>query len=174
MTNYISCYSGSICSGSQLINCPDNYEVGPLFFSSQDLGFLNCLGNEIIRNVAGQYIFYYRIDEKRTPINIYSESKKKVFFPPVKIFARVEFHEPVQTFTQFRMDEIKKVSVYFDKFNLQKINLKPTPGDFIKFGNFILEINTVIELQPIYGIPDDMLQVKAECSTARENIFDGE
>lgn len=163
--------SQSLCSGSNTIGCPDSYSAGPLFFGPQDQNYLQCINAELIKNISGQWLMYYRIDPKRTVANIYGESKDKWFYPPVKIWARCEYHSPEQTVTNFTLDENRKLSVYFNKFMLQKINLKPTVGDMISYGDTYYEIDTLISDQPVFGIIDSQIEIKAECHRTRGTQF---
>ncbi len=173
MTLNCTLLSQSLCSGSSPIGCANSYDSGPMFFGDQDMSFVQCINSELIKNVAGQWIIYYRIDEKKTTLNLYGESKQKFFYPPVKIWTRVEYHSPEQTITNFSLDENRKISVYFNKLMLQKINLKPVVGDMVKFGDTIYEIDTIISDQPIHGIPWSMIEMKAECHRSRETQFNG-
>ena len=169
MTGLI-CDPQSLCSGSSPTSC--NEDFGNAFVGRKDINFINCLNSELLKNVVGQNLLYYRVDEERTQQNIYGESKRKLFLNPIKIFARVELHEPTQKFDQFSLDEESKVTVYFDKYDLYKNNIKPTVGDFIKFSTIVYEILTLWEWQPIYGIARESLLVKAECRSARDGQLD--
>ena len=164
--------SQSICSGSSQIGCIGSYGEGPMFFSNQDMNYFQCINAELLTSTIGQNITYYRIDEKRTTLNIYGESKIKHFYQPVKLFARVEFQDPEQTVTNFTVDENRKIMVYFNKMLLQKHNLKPTIGDYLSWGDTTYEIDKVTTLQPVHGVPWSMIEVKAECHRSRETQFD--
>lgn len=174
MTLNCALLSQSLCSGSSPIGCPDSYLPGPLFFSDQDMNFISGINFELIKNVAGQWIIYYRIDERRTTLNLYGESKIKNFFAPVKVWTRCEFLDPEQTTTNFTLDENRKVNVFFNRQMLTKINLKVTVGDFLSFGDTTYEIDKVTTLQPVHGIPFSMIEVKAECHRSRETQFNAE
>lgn len=167
----IACVSESLCSGS-VIGC--NYDDGPLFYSRIDNRFITCVNRELFHSVAGQYVYYYRIAEKETQVNFYNESKQKVFYNPIKLFARVEWEEPTQTIDIFTLDEKSHLIVYFDKFDLSKesINLKPTVGDFVKWNDRMFEILSAIEWQPIFGTAGDNLLIKCTCGYSREGQFD--
>ena len=166
----IGCFTGSLCSGSSgFIGC--GYEFGPLFVGQKDLKAINCWNAELIQNIIGQYIYYHRVDPIRTKANIYGESKRKNFLNPIKIFARVEKQEPTQTFNEFGLDQTDKVTIYFDKFQLWRFNIKPTVGDYISFGETnrtTYEILTVYSWQPVYGSVDDEILCKADCENTHQ------
>lgn len=165
----ISCSTSSLCSGS----C-ENEQYGPLFNQQADLKFIQCINRELLLTV-GQYVIYYRVSEKYTKANIYGESKRKFFLNPIKIFARVEKQEPIQTIGTYSLDQEDRIIIYFDKFQLERFNLKPSVGDFIKFGDvngIMYEILRVCPWQPVFGQPDQEILVKAECSNTRNTEVD--
>lgn len=170
----IGCITSSFCSGSEaFIGC--GYDYGPAFVSQQDLRAIQCWNREIISNIVGQYIYYHRVDPVRTKSNIYGESKKKNFLNPIKIFARIEKQEPTQTFNEFGLDQTDKITIYFDKFQLWRFNIKPTVGDFVSFGETnrtTYEILTVYSWQPVYGSVDDEILCKAECENVHQRQAD--
>jgi hypothetical protein len=144
-----------------------------MFFGNQDMNFMQSINSELIRCTIGQNITYYAIDEKKTTLNLYGESKKKFFRAPVKIYCRVEFLDPEQTITNFSLDENRKINIFFNKQMLTKINLKPTVGDFAVWGDTTYEIDKLTTLQPVHGIPFSMIEIKAECHRSRETQFNG-
>jgi len=166
----IACTTGSLCSAS-FIGC--GYSDGNAFLSNKDIQFINCLNSEIIKNVVGQNLSYYRVDEQKTEMNLYGESKVKTFRNPIKIFARIEVPEPIQTMGSFPLDEEDRLIVYFDKFDLYKHNIEPSIGDFVKAENEIVyEILKLYEWQPLFGALGNNVLVKAECINSRQTQID--
>ena len=59
-----------------------------LFITPREIDFISDLTKEIIKDVVGQKIYYYRIREDLTDTHdVYEEAENKVFNPPVEIEA---------------------------------------------------------------------------------------
>ena len=159
------CNTESLCSGSFPISC--DQEFGPKYVGRADIQFINCLNSELLKNIVSQSILYFRVDEERTQQNIYGESKRKFWKNPIKLFARVEVQEPTQKIDQFSLDEENKITIYFDKYDLYKNNVKPTVGDYVKFSTITYEILKLYEWQPLYGMAGENVLVKCECANIR-------
>lgn len=168
----IGCTTDSLYSGSIAIGCGDCMSEGPMFIASQDISFINGLNRELIKCVGAQKLTYFRVDPVRTAANIYGESKTKNFLNGVDIYARVEKQEPVQVINEFTLDQTDKISIFFDQYQLKRFNIKPTVGDFVRYGSILYEILTCVSWTPIYGIITEELLVKCECANVRNTQID--
>ena len=166
--------TSSLCSGSSIIGC--NYENfnEPIFTSVRDLAFIQCINSELLKRIAAQHILYYPISEQLTQQNFYNESKQKHFLNPIKLWSRIEWEEPSQTFNQFSMDEKSTITVYFDRYDLVKQNCNCSVGDFIKWNEMMFEIHSLTTWQPIHGMESQNLLMKATCRFSRQNQFNAD
>ena len=63
-----------------------------LFITPREVDFISDITKELVKDVRGQKIFYYRVREDLTEVHdIYEEAKEKIFNPPIEIEAGVEW-----------------------------------------------------------------------------------
>mgnify|MGYP003152510260 CR=1 FL=1 len=62
-----------------------------LFVTPRELDLISDLSQEIIKDVVGQKVYYYKVRKDLSDVHdVYEEAQEKVFNPPVEIDARVE------------------------------------------------------------------------------------
>jgi len=143
-----------------------------LFIGQQEIDLINEINKELIQEIIGQKIFYYAVSEKLTTADaLYGEAIKKVTYTPVEINALVLFNAPQQTMTQFDLDTIYSIEIYFHLHELAERGIAPKVGDFCKFGKTYYEIEQLTQPQIVYGQIDHKVQVKAVCRVARQGQF---
>lgn len=61
-----------------------------MFFGEKERTLFESLGKELVHGMLKESFLLFRIDLKRTKVHeVYGESKKKVWLPPVEIFGRI-------------------------------------------------------------------------------------
>jgi hypothetical protein len=145
----------------------------PLFVGDKETAFFDSIGKELIQRIIGQKITYYSVSEEHTKSdNLYDEAIRKTVFHSVEINALVLYNEPEQTNTQFSIDTIYSIEIYFHKHELEERDIKPREGDFCKFGDIIYEIEKLTEPQITYGQINKGVMTKAICRVSRKSQFD--
>ena len=146
---------------------------GPLFVGLRELDFFNCITKELIQKIISQKIIYYSVSEKHTNTHrLYDEAIKKTVFTPVEVNALILYNEPIQTSTQFSIDTIYSIEVYFHYNELEERNIIPREGDFVKFGKIVYEIEKLNQPQIVYGQIQNKVMVKAVCRVTRKSQFE--
>jgi len=92
-------------------------------------------------------------------------------FSPVEINALVEFGEPVQSTSNWSIDTVYTISIYFHDKELVERNVEPREGDFVKWGDIFYEIKTLTRPQLVFGQVENKVMLKAECRVSRESNF---
>ncbi len=145
----------------------------PLFVSSRELDFFTGINKELIQRIIGQKIVYYSVSEELTKTHsLYNEALRKTTLRPVEINALILFVDPQQTNTNFGIDTIYKIEVYFHKSELAERLIVPHEGDFVKFGAVFYEIEQLTEPQITFGQIDHKVMLKAVCRVSRQSQFD--
>lgn len=143
-----------------------------LFIGPEEVSFFDSIAKEVIQEVVGQTITYFSVSEELTKADdLYGEATRKTVYTPVEINALVLFSEPEQRTTQFTIDTIYRIEVYFHQHELAERGLRPREGDFVKFGPNIYEIEKLTQPQMVYGQIENRVQHKAICRMAREGQF---
>lgn len=146
---------------------------GPLFVTPREVNFFNHISKELIQRIVSQRVIYYSVSEEHTKTHkLYEEAIRKTVFTPVEVNALVLYENPVQTSTQFTIDTIYSVEVYFHMHELEERKLIPREGDFVKFGNILYEIEKLTRPQIVYGQMNNEVMVKAECRVSRKSQFE--
>ena len=147
----------------------------PLFLGKKERDLVKQVNDELIERVIGQQILYYPIDITRTNFHpIYGESMDKVFLPPVRVFALIDWDSLETTTNEHGIDRATEITVHFHKKRLaDDQNLYVTEGDFILYGDYYYEIVTWSEPRRLFGQIEHKMEVSAKCVLSREGLFDG-
>ena len=147
--------------------------MGRLFVGDREVAFFNLVTKELMQKIVCQKVLYYSVSEEHTNTHrLYNEAIRKTVFRPVDVNALVLFNEPVQTATEFTIDTIYSIEVYFFIEELQDRNLVPREGDFVKFGDIMYEIEKLTKPQIVYGQVERSVMVKSICRVSRKSQFE--
>lgn len=143
-----------------------------LFVTARELNFISDITKEVTKDVVGQKIYYYSISEINTRTNgLYNESPEKIFDNPIEIEALVESPENQIKTHVFGPEKINKLNVFVQYRDLVDKGINITIGDFLQYGKFIYEITQATQLNPIYGMVEQLDGIKLECVQARIGQF---
>ena len=143
-----------------------------MFITNREIDLINNITNEVIKDICGQTIIYYAINEEYTKTNFYSESDQKVFDTPLEIEVLVEYTgESEVTMTKFGMDSIFEISVFFHNKDLLNKNIVLREGDFIQYVGRFFEITKLTRPKDIFGQNENIVGIHANCRTARKEQF---
>jgi len=123
-----------------------------LFLTPREIGFFSDIAKELIKDVIDQKIFYYSVSELRTPASdVYGESMRKVFDPPVEIEALCDTPNFENTNDAFSLDTVVKISIYVQHSDMVDKGIEIKAGDFFSYGKVFYEISSVNIIKPIHG-----------------------
>lgn len=144
-----------------------------LFVTSRELDFINDTVKELIKDVSGQKIYYYRVRPEFTNIHaVYEESVDKIFDPPIDIECRVEYKpEDVRT-NKFGSEEFYTLDVYFHARDLIEKDIEVKEGDFLNFDATWFEVVKSTVNAIVYGQIEHVMGIQATCKQARQGLID--
>ncbi len=144
-----------------------------LFLGQKEADFFSDLTKEIIKDVAGQKIFYYTIREDLSDVHdVYEESMHKIFNPPIELECLVEWQQSEVKTTQFGHEQIKVINAYLHDRDLIDRNLNIRQGDYISYGEFFFEITSLFKDKIVYGQVERAVSMKLIAKQTRiEHIF---
>lgn len=144
-----------------------------LFITPRELNFISDITKEMMKDVVGQCIFYYPINEVKTKVDdIYHEAVKKVFDNPIRLDALVDAHFQEDTkINQFGVDSQYKIEVFLQYRDLVDKGISVQVGDFFSFSDIFYEVTERVVMQNIYGLPEHKGGVKLIGTKARETLF---
>lgn len=149
----------------------------PMFFGEKERDLVKQVNDEIIERVVGQQVLYFAIDYDNTEFHpLYGEAIEKTFYPPVRVYALVEFQGIETNFLEnMALDKATKIKINFHKRRLtEDQDLYVREGDFVRYGEVYYEIVKLIEPKLLFGQVEHRFEIQAECIRARDGLFNGE
>jgi hypothetical protein len=144
-----------------------------LFITPREIDFISDLTKELIKDVVGQKIFYYRVREDLTNVHdVYEEAENKVFDPPVEIEARIEWSAASVKTNRFGGEEMYTINAFLHERDLLDRDISPEPGDFFSYGDTFYEITTATVDTNAYGQIEHAIGLKLTAKQARRGLID--
>lgn len=142
-----------------------------LFITERELDLISDLTKEVIKDVIGQRVFYYRVREDLTQVHdVYSESQSKVFDPPLEIDALVEWTSPEVNTGQFGSETRGIVTVMIHQRDILDKGITVREGDYFSYGSTFYEITSTIPISKIFGQIEHLTGYKLAGKQAREGL----
>jgi hypothetical protein len=142
-----------------------------LFITERELDFISDITKEIIKDVIGQKVFYYRVREDLTQVHdVYSESQEKIFDPPLEIDALVEWIQSEVTTGQFGSETRGTVNVVIHQRDVLDKGIVIREGDYFSYGPIFYEIVSNIPISKIFGQVEHLTGYKLSGIQAREGL----
>jgi len=139
-----------------------------LFVGQREVDFFADITKEVIKDVAGQKVFYYTIREDLSNVHeIYEESPQKVFNPPIEIEAMVEWQPSEIKTTNFGTETIKTITLYLHYRDLLDRGIVFKEGDYFSYGSFFFEATSIIYDKLIYGQVERVVSMKVNGKQTR-------
>ena len=144
-----------------------------LFVGQREVDFFADITKEIIKDVAGQKIYYYTVREDLSDVhNVYEESMHKIFNPPIELECLVEWQPSEVKTNQFGHEQIKQITAFLHGRDLIDRDLNILQGDYISYGEYFFEITSLIYDKLVYGQVERIVSLKLNAKQTRiEHIF---
>lgn len=144
-----------------------------LFVTPREIDFINDTVKEIIKDVMGQKIYYYRVRPEFTNIHdVYEEAIDKIFDPPVEIECRVQYQpEEVRT-NKFGSEEYFTIEAWFHARDLIERDIQIKEGDFFNFDATWFEVVKSMVDTIVYGQIEHSMGIHVVCKQARQGLID--
>lgn len=123
-----------------------------LFITQREINFINDIGKEIVKDVIGQKIYYYSINEVKTRIHdVYEEAPEKVYENPINLDALVKYEPQDVRANYFGSEEFYTIEAYVQQRDLNDKGISVEEGDFFSFGEVFFEVIQAPDSNIIYG-----------------------
>jgi hypothetical protein len=144
-----------------------------LFITNREIAFINDITKEYVKDIVGQFIYYYPISTLKTQIHpIYEEAVEKIFENPIKLEVLAGQPEWSASANQFGIEQTRKLEVFVQVRDLLDKGFKVEEGDYFIYGDMPYEIMTAIQINNIFGQVDHELGYKLTARLARKDQFD--
>ena len=139
-----------------------------LFVGQREVDFFADIAKEIIKDVAGQKIYYYTVREDLSDVHdIYEESMQKIFNPPIELECLVEWQPSEVKTNQFGHEQIKTISAFLHGRDIIDRDLNIRQGDYISYGEYFFEITSIIYDKIAYGQIERVVSLKLMAKQTR-------
>lgn len=147
-----------------------------LFITPRELNLISDITKEFMKDVVGQKVYYYPINEVKTKVDgVYNEAVQKVFDNPIALDALVDSHFQTDTkIDQFGVDAQYKIEVYLQHRDLVDKGINVAIGDIFSFSDVFYEVTERAYMRNIYGLPEHKDGVKLVGTRARDSLFKAE
>ena len=123
-----------------------------LFISPREINFINDLAKELVKDVAGQKIYYFPISEVKSRVHdVYEEAVDKIFDDPIEIECFVKYEEPATKTDRFGSEKYFSVTAYIQSRDLLDKGIEILEGDFFSYGSVFFEVITSPGTNVIFG-----------------------
>jgi len=126
--------------------------MGRLFITPREINFINDLAKEVVKDVAGQKIYYFPISEVKSKVHtLYEEAIDKIFDDPIEIECFVKYEEPSTKTDRFGSEKYYTVTAYIQSRDLLDKGIEILEGDFFSYGSVFFEVITSPGTNVIFG-----------------------
>lgn len=144
-----------------------------LFVGQREVDFFADITKELIKDVAGQKIYYYTVREDLSDVHeVYEESIHKIFNPPIEIECMVEWQPSEVKTTNFGQEQIKTLTVYLHPRDLLDRDIDFKEGDYFSYGEFFFEATSIIYDKIAYGQIERTVSLKVTGKQTRIDHID--
>lgn len=146
-----------------------------LFVTRREIAFINDINKELIKDVIGQYIFYYPVDYERTQIHpLYQEAPVKVFKAPIKLDCMAGQPQKESVADVFGSQQDSTLDVLIQARDLIDKDITLSEGDFFTYGSAAYEIVSYVRLKNVYGQEEYENSYKIVAKPVSSDVFNPE
>jgi len=144
-----------------------------LFITPREIDLISDLNKEIVKDVIGQKVYYYKVREELSDVHdVYEEAIDKIFDPPINLDARIEWNQSEIRTNQFGSEEYNTITVYIQYRDVLDKQIDIEEGDYLSYGNTFFEVATSIIDSIIFGEIEYSTGYKLVCKQARKGLID--
>jgi len=126
--------------------------MGRLFITPREMNFINDIGKELIKDVVGQKIYYFSINNIKSAVHdVYEESAEKIFENPIEIDALVKYAPQEVRTNRFGSEEFYTIECYLHFRDLLEKGIDVHEGDFFSYGETFFEVIKAPRTDIIFG-----------------------
>ena len=122
-----------------------------LFGGPRARSFFRHHNRQLLNRTIAQEVLYYKLSLKETEVNIYGESKNKMYYQPILITCLIEAQEQTSEDADYGKGRTQLNNFRFLRDDLIDLNLYPEAGDIIVWQESYYEVDLIVENQRVMG-----------------------
>jgi hypothetical protein len=123
-----------------------------LFITPREINFINDIAKELVKDVVGQKIYYFSINEVKTRVHdVYEEAADKIFEKPIELECLVKYSPQEIRTNKFGSEEYYTIEAYIQVRDLIDKQIALAEGDFFTYGDTFFEIIKAPRTDTIFG-----------------------
>lgn len=144
-----------------------------LFITPREIDFISDLTKEVIKDVNGQKIYYFKIREDISDVhNVYEESMTKIFNPPIEIECLVDWEPNEVRTNRFGSEEYATITTFIHARDILDKGIDIREGDYFSYDTVFYEITTAIVEKQAFGQVEHNIGYKLIGKQARTGQID--
>ena len=144
-----------------------------LFITPRELDLISHYTKEIIKDVVGQKVYYYKVRKDLSKVHdVYEEAEEKIFNPPVEIDARIEWAQATVSTGRFGTDEMSTITVWLQYRDVMHKQLDVESGDYLSYGETFFEVTSATIDSTIFGQIEYSTGFILKARQARKGLID--
>lgn len=144
-----------------------------LFITPREIQFINDLTKEFLKDINGQFIYYYPISVMKTQVDpVYDEAIDKIFLTPIKLDVLSGQPNWETKYNVWGNEQVNKIELFVHVRDLLDKGYTVSEGDFFLYGDAIFEILSAVSINNIFGQVEYDLGIKIEGQVVRKGQFD--
>ena len=144
-----------------------------LFITPREVDLISDITKEVMKDVIGQKVYYYRVREEYSNVHdVYEEAPEKIFDPPTEIDALIEWDSSKVSTNNFGTEKYQKIIVHIQHRDVLSKDIVIREGDYLSYGTNFFELTTVEADQLIFGQIEYITGYKITCTQARIGQID--
>ena len=123
-----------------------------LFITPREQALIADLTKEVVKDVIGQKIYYYRVMTEVTKVHdVYEEAVEKHFDTPIELDATVQWEAGQTATNRFGSEKLYGITAFIHYRDLIDKDIDVNEGDYFAYGETFFEITSIAYLSEIYG-----------------------
>lgn len=144
-----------------------------LFITPREQDLISDLTKEIVKDVMGQKIYYYRVMTEVTKVHdVYEEAVEKHFDTPISLDATVEWGDQTTATNRFGSEQLYGVTAFVHYRDIIDKDIEINEGDYFSYGETFFEITSTVYLSEIYGEIEYKTGIQINGRQARKGLID--
>lgn len=144
-----------------------------LFITPKEIQFINDVTKEFMKDVSGQFIYYYPISTMKTQVDpVYEEAVNKVFQTPIKLDVLADQPNWETKYNVWGNEQVNKIELFVHVRDLLDKGYTVNEGDFFLYGSYVFEILKATVINNIFGLVEYDVGVKIEGKLKRKGQVD--